>query len=288
MSNTVVRTNVLALNSHRNLGLVSNMQARSSERLSSGFRINRAADDAAGLAISEGMRAQIRGMAQASRNTQDGISLVQTAEGFTNTIQEITQRVRELATQGANDTNDATQRGHINTELTQLRDEITRIHGEATFNGNVIFTDLLTGSFNLQIGPDGNRGSFDLAAAAGASAFNTAVTSATAAITTLIAADMSTGAHSAFRTLLQAMDTFNSAIGTFRANLGAIQNRLEFTIENLDIARENLSASESRIRDADMALEMMRLTQANVLQQAATAMLAQGNQAPQSVLQLLG
>jgi len=505
MSNTVVRTNILAMNSHRNLGLVSNQQARASRNLSSGFRINSAADDAAGLAISEGMRAQIRGMAQASRNTQDGISLIQTSEGYMQTITELAQRMRELSIQGANDTNNAEQRAFIAAEMAQMQSEIERIWATATFNGQEIFAGEVAGgglaiastatdetvaaqenaarqaaasavrnaALTLQGGLMGQTGNvealrefsnaiatllgpgggfqgdpdadiddaFDLAigaiggmanaaavtTAANAlfaatadgqlTALNTAIgalntangvtstdegyvaqidltelTAALAAgtldgstdlgdvagyisdaldrldeINAAIAGFATAGAgaagssegilrgdfylqvgpdgavdtgfghslrvsgtdgqlgyvvedvasgidrirghlggieqmfmdgsvdggsnlydHATFSGFVTDLDVFIGEVNALRAGLGAIQNRLEFTIENLDIARENLSAAESRIRDADMALEMMRLTQANVLQQAATAMLAQGNQAPQNVLQLLG
>jgi flagellin len=300
MSNMVIRTNIMALNSHRNLGLVGLMQARASERLSSGFRINRAADDAAGLAISEGMRSQIRGMAQATRNTQDGISLIQTAEGFMNTITELAQRARELMVQGANDTNNDTQRLYIQNELRHVASEINRIWTTSTFNGAGLFEanpageHIFDGTFYLQIGPDGIPGhALEVVAyAPGIADVRTGAGAALGTIGTAIDAavrDTATAAdHAAFRAALETLDAFVVVVNTFRSDLGALQNRLEFTMENLDIARENLSASESRIRDADMALEMMRLTQANVLQQAATAMLAQGNMAPQSILQLLG
>jgi flagellin len=290
----VVRTNTLALNSHRNLGLVGNNQARASSRLSSGFRINSGADDAAGLAISEGMRSQIRGMNQASRNAQDGISLIQTAEGYTATMTELMQRARELATQGANDTNSSVQRGHIANELTQIANEVNRIWMEGTFNGTAIFghaTELLgEAALNLQVGADGNGtvGSFNVTAAVGGGRLTAVHTAVGTVATTRTRFGGEATTHASFRTAMDNLETDINAMSALRAGLGAVQNRLEFTIENLDIASENLSASESRIRDADMAAEMMRLTQANVLQQAATSMLAQANQAPQSVLQLLG
>jgi len=287
MSNTVVRTNVLALNSHRNLGLVANQQQRASRNLSSGFRINSAADDAAGLGISESMRAQIRGLNQASRNAQDGISLVQTAEGVTSTIQEMAQRIRELAVQGANDTNSDAQRGFIANEVNQLHQEITRSWNNSTFNGQNIFAggtaQLFAGTLNLQVGADAGTGNaIDVVAAVG--------TSHTTVDATISGTGLLAGAapdHDAFQTLITNANNFINEISTLRSNLGAVQNRLEFTIQAVDIASENLSASESRVRDADMAAEMMRLTQANVLQQAATAMLAQANQTPQSILQLV-
>jgi len=275
----------MAMNSHRNLGLVSNQQSRASQRLSSGFRINSAADDAAGLAISEGMRAQIRGMNQASRNAQDGISLIQTAEGYMQTITELAQRARELMVQGANDTYNDTQRGHIRNEIDQLAAEISRIWDDATFNGNEVFgDDMLGGStFMLQVGADeGMSINVIDEMSMTATSMASSLSSATGHMTGIGAT------YSAFSSAIGQIDSFLDDINEFRAGLGAIQNRLEFTIQNLDIASENLSASESRIRDADMAMEMMRLTQANILQQAATSMLAQANQAPQSILQLLG
>ena len=283
----VVRTNVMALNSHRNLGNVARQQANASGRLSSGFRINSGADDAAGLAISEGMRSQIRGMNQAARNAQDGISLIQTAEGYTNTLTELMQRARQLMVQGANDTNSAAQRTHISNELTQISRESARIWNESTFNGQRVFGagNLLNGSFNLQVGADGIAGMrIDAVVEIGTTRITDAGTAATTA-TNFVPA---TADHAGFQGTIVTMDTAINNMSALRAGLGALQNRLEFTIDNLNVASENLSAAESRIRDADMAQEMMRLTQANVLQQAATAMLAQANQAPQSVLQLLG
>jgi flagellin len=295
---------------------VGNQQARASARLSSGFRINSAADDAAGLAISEGMRAQIRGLNQASRNAQDGISLVQTAEGVLSTITEMAQRMRELASQGANDTNNAEQRHFIYNEIRQLVQESKRTWDNSTFNGTAIFRQSTpdapispptTGAwlmgateFTLQIGPDGITGhALDVVAQIGSSAIldihnrlarELDATSGAfgATVAAAVAADPSLLTHTIFQGVMDDTNSFIDQVSTLRAGLGAIQNRLEFTIESLDIASENLSASESRIRDADMAAEMMRLTQANVLQQAATAMLAQANMAPQSILQLLG
>jgi len=296
----VVRTNVLALNSHRNLGLVGNQQARASARLSSGFRINSAADDAAGLAISEGMRAQIRGMNQASRNAQDGISLIQTAEGFMQTVTEMVQRSRELAVQAANDTYSTTNRETIRNEIQQLEEEIVRIWESASFNGETLFgasgaggAGVLSGTLSLQVGADGTTSNaliVDVEQEMGAFHDGLTITATDSRVTSWHTAvnQGAGGNHGAWQTMITNIDNTLDSINDLRASLGAYQNRLEFTIQNLDIAAENLSASESRIRDADMAAEMMRLTQANVLQQAATAMLAQANQAPQSILQLLG
>ena len=302
MSNMVVRTNMLALNSHRNLGNVGNAQARSSARLSSGFRINSAADDAAGLGISENMRAQIRGLDQASRNAQDAISLVQTAEGGMSTINEMTIRIRELTVQAANDINTSegaggvganeSNRARIQGEINHLIDEIQRTATTLEFN-NTVLLDGTAGTKFFQVGANSGQGltielpnivtdvADALRTAFGSPAFG-AVTNDSSA------GSIATGTGSTISALLDNVDTVLSAATAARGALGAIQNRLEFTIQNLDISSENLSASNSRIRDADMAAEMMRLTQANVLQQAATSMLAQGNQAPQSILQLLG
>ena len=304
MSNMVVRTNVLALNSHRNLGNVANQQARASARLSSGFRINSAADDAAGLGISENMRSQIRGLDQASRNAQDAISLIQTAEGGLNTINDMVIRVRELVVQAANDTNTAdgaggipageSNRARIQAEVNQLVAEIGRTANTLEFNNRNLLED--GNAFTFQVGANQGQtlnltmptiiadvadalvdqliatgdGWDDIQAAPGAAGY------------------IASGTGSDISNLLDGIDSLLSLVTTERGNLGAMQNRLEFTIQNLDVSSENLSAANSRIRDTDMAAEMMRLTQANVLQQAATAMLAQGNQAPQSILQLLG
>ena len=489
----------MALNSHRNLGLVGNQQRTAASRLSSGFRINSGADDAAGLAISEGMRAQIRGMNQASRNSQDGISLIQTAEGYTQTITELSQRMRTLSIQAANDTNSDLQREFIAGEMGQLMSEIERIWDTATFNGQGVFegagttglallagldpsnaadaatifnrtsaatdvrnealrvqgliqsergnidgirnflaavesflapgglyhgdatatlddlfdavanaggfadadeveaawdaivavledaafadlntaigdlntangvaagqagfietinistggitniadgdlddtvtlnavagivnnmlnrldaannaiagfargqapgTDegILAGDFFLQVGPDGSEPGIghSLQVSGDGGQLGSTIDNVADGIADvrmalggsrgqfLVTDDMLLNNHQTFSAFTSTVDSFLNNVNALRAGLGAVQNRLEFTIENLDVAAENLSASESRIRDADMAQEMMRLTQANVLQQAATAMLAQANQAPQSVLQLLG
>ena len=279
MSNMVVRTNMLALNSHRNLGNVANQQARSSARLSSGFRINSAADDAAGLGISENMRSQIRGLDQASRNSQDAISLIQTAEGGLNTINDMVIRIRELTVQAANDTNTATDRGRIQNEVNDLLAEINRTSETLQFNTkNLIGAASENNSF--QVGA--NSGQLLTLNAIDVSAVHTALNGAVGGT------NIGAGTATSISATLATIDTQLSAVTAERSTLGAMQNRLEFTIQNLDVASENLSAANSRIRDADMAAEMMRLTQANVLQQAATAMLAQGNQAPQSILQLLG
>ena len=293
MSNMVVRTNTLALNSHRNLGNVANQQARSSARLSSGFRINSAADDAAGLGISENMRAQIRGLDQASRNAQDAISLIQTAEGGMATINEMVIRVRELTVQAANDINtsegmpgvetNASNRARIQGEIDHLVAEIGRTAETLEFNTRNLL-DGSNGTLFFQVGANSNQGiTLDLP---------NIITTVANEMSTIFGAgltgNIADGDGASISALLSQVDQVLANATAARGELGALQNRIEFTIQNLDISSENLSAANSRIRDTDMAAEMMRLTQANVLQQAATAMLAQANQAPQSVLQLLG
>ena len=287
MSNTIINTNVTALNSHRALTSVGNRQARSSERLSTGQRINRASDDAAGLAISEKMRSQIRGLDQATRNSQDGISLIQTAEGALEEVHAILQRVRELTTQASNDTNTQEDRQKIAVEVNQLLEEIDTIAANTEFNEQKLLNTTGTAGLSLQVQTGANSGqrlTFSIramdTAGLGLSTFGDGFD--TAAGNTSIAAG-----GTQLSDLLDTVDNAISTVSTQRAELGASQNRLEHTINNLQVASENLSAANSRIRDTDMAKEMMNLTQANVLQQAATSMLAQANQSPQSVLQLL-
>ncbi len=277
MSNTVVNTNVLALNSHRALKNVGNMQSSASEKLSTGQRINNAADDAAGLAISEKMRSQIRGLDQASRNAQDGISMVQTAEGGLTEMGEMVQRVRELVTQSANDTNTADDRKNIDAEIEQLATEIGDMAERVEFNTKT----LLDGSATTQ--------TFQIGANSGQSISVDLGTDFKASIGDVIKASVITASATSgdISAMLDGLDTHLETITSKRAEFGAVQNRLEYTIKSLDVSSENLSASESRIRDTDMAKEMMNLTKANVLQQAATNMLGQANQAPQNVLSLL-
>ena len=274
MSNMVINTNVLALNSHRSLKGVGGSIARSSERLASGLRINRAADDAAGLAISEKMRAQIRGLNQASSNASDGVSLIQTAEGALQEVQDMLHRMRVLTLQAGNDTLQQEDRDLIQLEVDQLIEEIDETAGRTQFNGRTLI-DGSASNIHLQVGANENQGIvFSIsnmdAAALGVSNVNIAVATGSAA-----------------SAQLSAIDAAINDINVQRATLGAIQNRLEHTIRNLDVSSENLSAAESRIRDTDMAREMMSLTQNNVLSQAAISMLAQANQGPQSLLQLL-
>jgi len=271
-----INHNISALNTYRQLSINTTAGGKSLEKLSSGFRINRAGDDAAGLAISEKMRGQIRGLNQAERNSQDAISLIQTAEGALNETHSILQRMRELAVQSASDTNTDDDRGEIQKEITQLQTEITRISTDTEFNT----MKLLNGSFQstaltFQVGANFNQvvsltvGNMDAdTLGVGTEHINLATqASAAAAITTI--------------------DTAIGKVSSERAKLGAMQNRLEHTINNLGTTSENLTASEARIRDVDMAKEMMEFTKNSILQQAATAMLAQANQQPQGVLQLL-
>ena len=275
-SNTVINTNVLALSAHRNLGIVGNKQTKANNRLSSGKKINSAADDAAGLAISSKMKAQIRGLDMASKNAEDGISMVKTAEGAMEEINNMLTRMRELAIQSANATNTNADRANLELEVAQLKQEIDGIGTRTEFN-------------TLQVlAKSGVKGNFQVGANKGQTIdinnyFKTAVTASGLGLKSATVA--SAGKAST------AISLFDSAIKTLaarRANLGALQNRLEYTVKNLNVASENLSAANSRIEDADMAKEMMNLTSANVLQQAATSMLAQANQAPQSITQLLG
>jgi len=249
---------------------------KSVERLSSGLRINRASDDAAGLSISEKLRAQIRGLAQAQRNAQDGISMIQTGEGAMNEIHDMLQRMRELAVEASNDTLSATDRTAVNTEIQALRNEIDSVGNRTQFNGK----NLLDGSVaaaNMQVGP------------------NAADTLTVAFSDVRIAALGMTGALTNFNTtqsvanaqaLLTAVDAGIDTVSGARSSLGAYQNRLEHTVNNLGVAYENTVASESRIRDADFAEETVNFTKAQILQQSSTAILAQANALPQTVLSL--
>jgi flagellin len=272
----VVQHNMQAANTNRQLGITTGLQAKSTEKLSSGFKINRAGDDAAGLAISEKMRSQIRGLDRASTNAQDGISAVQTAEGALNEVHSILQRMNELATQAANDTNTSMDRSQIQLEINQLGSEIDRIASTTQFNT----MDLLDGSFtskNLQVGSlAGQRIELNI------SSMKASGIGLGAAGASLNVSSFSKAGNS--MTLIQAAI---DKVSTQRANLGAVQNRLEHTIANLDTSSENTQAAESRIRDTDMAKEMVTYAKNNILAQAGTAMLAQANQSTQGVLALL-
>ena len=345
----IINHNLNAMNAHRQLGVTNNNGGKSMEKLSSGLRINRAGDDAAGLSISEKMRAQIRGLNQASRNSQDGISMIQTAEGALTETHAILQRMRELAVQAANDTNVDQDRDSIQNELTQLRDEIDRIARDTEFNtqklldggasqsskggGSAVSTGTeldfssaldftggktftidgtdvtVTGTFadidalvtgietaltaasidGVTVSNDGDKlvltssEAFELG---GADIADFGLTAGEVKATGG-AGGLDVSDNSKANDTLDTIDAAIKLVSEQRSKLGAWQNRLEHTIKNLDTSSENLQAAESRIRDVDMAKEMMEFTKNNILQQAAQAMLAQANQAPQGVLQLL-
>jgi len=273
-----INNNLLAMNTHRQLGINNTAVQKSIEKLSSGYRINRAGDDAAGLSISEKMRSQIRGLNMASRNAQDGISLIQTAEGALTETHAMLQRMRELVVQAANDTNTEDERVRINEELAELEKEITAITEKTEFNKKTLLAgSYATTAIQLQVGA--NCGQFISFTIGNMNASELGVSG--------IASAVSNGDANDITALLEDIDTAIEKVSVQRSKLGAIQNRLEHTIKNLDNTAENLQAAESRIRDVDMAKEMMEFTRQSILQQAATAMLAQANQAPQTVLQLL-
>ena len=283
-----INQNIQAFNAYRNLSVTQGDLSKSLEKLSSGYRINRAADDAAGLAISEGLRSQVGGLKQASRNAQDGISVVQTAEGALTEVHSILQRVRTLAVQGANDSNSSDARKAINQEIGQLGAELTRIAGSTDFNGTKLLANGTT-TLTFQVGADGTALNSQIAVkTVDVTAVGTAITglaSTDGSTGTLYGGGTPTGAN--YSNALAGIDTQIQNVSTARATLGAVQNRFEHTINNLNVAVENLSASESRIRDTDMAMEMTSFTRSQILSQAGTAMLAQANQIPQGVLQLL-
>ena len=271
----IVQHNLTAMNSNRMLGLTSSAQAKSTEKLSSGYKINRAADDAAGLAISEKMRRQIRGLTQASENASDGISCVQTAEGALAEVHDMLQRMNELAVQAANGTNMTADRSYLQSEVKQLQAEIDRVAESVTFNEQ----KLLDGTFEtgdgivLQVGSEGNddntiKFNIDKMDAAGLGVDQIDISDATGA-----------AARGSIDTIKAAL----TKVSQQRSDLGAIQNRLEHTINNLDNVVENTTAAEAQIRDTDMASEMVRFSNNNILAQAGTAMLAQANQSNQNV-----
>lgn len=270
----VVQHNLRAMNSNRQLGLTTNAQSKSTEKLSSGYRINRAADDAAGLAISEKMRRQVKGLTQASRNAQDGISAVQTAEGALGEVHDMLQRMNVLANQSANGTNTSTDRSYLNQELQALKSEIDRVASSTTFNEQSLLNGSFTGK-NLQVGAESGQYITLNIAAMNASGLG---------LNDNFAIDSAESASTAIGTIKDALERVSSQ----RADLGAVQNRLEHTINNLDNVVENTTAAESQIRDTDMATEMVAYSNNNILAQAGTAMLAQANQANQAVLSLLG
>ncbi|WP_435790469.1 flagellin [Clostridium sp.] len=268
----IINHNMSAMNANRNVNINSANASKSMQKLSSGLRINNAADDAAGLAISEKMRGQIRGLDQGSRNAQDGISLIQTAEGALNETTSILQRMRELSVQSATATNTTADREAIATEFNQMKSEITRIGTQTEFNTKA----LLSGGFSsqeFQIGANADQ------------VISLSINSMTASGLAISNESVSTAADA--QTATATLDTALASVSTERAKLGSVQNRLEHTINNLNTSSENLQTSESRIRDVDMAKEMSEFSKNNILSQAAQAMLAQANQQPQQILQLL-
>ncbi|MVP01550.1 flagellin Hag [Paenibacillus lutrae] len=276
-----INHNISSYNAQRQLSTNNNAQSKSLEKLSSGYRINRAADDAAGLAISEKMRNQIRGLEQASKNSLDGISLIQTAEGALNETHAMLQRMGELFTQAANEVLTTSDTAKIKTEVTALSDQIDAIANQTQFNTKKLLNGDTT-SLKFQVGANENETiSLSLVSMKAAALGVDAGTLVDLGDST--AATMNKDASDNMKLVQTAIDT----VSTTRSNLGAVQNRLEHTINNLGTTAENLQAAESRIRDVDMAKEMSEFTKNGILQQAATAMLAQANQQPQGVLQLL-
>ncbi|GAA3323870.1 flagellin N-terminal helical domain-containing protein [Paeniglutamicibacter sulfureus] len=286
-----INTNIAALNAHRNLTSTQNDLSKSLEKLSSGLRINRAADDAAGLAISEGLRSQVNGLTVAARNAQDGISVIQTAEGALTEVHSILQRMRDLAVQGGNDSNNADSRAAIKGEADALGSELSRISESTNFNGiNLFQGGAIAGPASLafQVGAEGDAASqISVSLDSLATSLSGVVTMTGGTVSTAAAGFLVTDATAA-QTTIEAIDVAIKNVSTSRADLGANQNRFESAINTLNVSRENLQAAESRIRDVDMASEMVSFTRSNILSQAGTAMLAQANQANQGVLQLLG
>lgn len=269
----VVKHNLQAMNSNRNLGITTNMQAKSTEKLSSGYKINRAADDAAGLAISEKMRRQIRGLTQATANAQDGISCVQTAEGALNEVHDMLQRMNELAVKGANGTNQTEDREYIQSEVDALISEIDRVATTTTFNERALLDGTL--DVNLQVGAESD----------GDNQIQLSITEMNAE--GLLVDDVCVTDESEALSSIDKIKSGISLLNEQRSKLGAVQNRLEHTINNLNNVVENTTAAEASIRDTDMAKEMVTYSNNQILAQAGQAMLAQANQANQGVLSLL-
>lgn len=273
----VVQHNLTAANTNRQLGITTNGLQKSTEKLSSGYKINRAADDAAGLSISEKMRNQIRGLNKASDNAQDGISLVQTAEGALNEVHSMLQRMSELAVQASNGTNASQDRTALDNEVQQLKTEIERVGTTTQFNK----MDILTGEFSsnnektLQVGANQ------------AQVITIAISALTSTVGSALDDKVKVGTASAAQSSITIIQNSITNLSALRSKLGALQNRLEHTVANLDNISENTQSAESRIRDTDMAEEMVQYSKNNILQQAGQSMLAQANQANQGVLSLL-
>ena len=269
-----VQHNLSAMNTNRQMGTVTNALSKSTEKLSSGYKINRAADDAAGLSISEKMRSQIRGLDKASSNAEDGISLIQVAEGALNESHSILQRMNELATQAANDTNTTSDREAIQSEISQLTSELDRIYSTTQFNTMNLLDGNFTGK-SLQVG------------ALSGQIISLSINSMKASAIGIKASSISVSSNSAAGKSMSLIQLAINTVSQERSKLGALQNRLEHTINNLDTTSENTSAAESRIRDTDMATEMVEYSKNNILSQAGQSMLSQANQQTQGVLSLL-
>ena len=270
----VVQHNLSAMNTNRQMGTVTNALSKSTEKLSSGYKINRAADDAAGLSISEKMRSQIRGLNKASSNAEDGISLIQVAEGALNESHSILQRMNELATQAANDTNTTSDREAIQSEISQLTSELDRIYSTTQFNTMNLLDGNFTGK-SLQVGSLSGQ------------IISLSINSMKASAIGIKASSISVSSNSAAGKSMSLIQLAINTVSQERSKLGALQNRLEHTINNLDTTSENTSAAESRIRDTDMATEMVEYSKNNILSQAGQSMLSQANQQTQGVLSLL-
>ena len=297
----VVQHNLTAMNSNRMLGITTSQQAKSSEKLSSGYKINRAADDAAGLSISEKMRRQIRGLTQASSNAQDGISMVQTAEGALGEVHDMLQRMNELAVKSSNETLTSVDRNYIQSEVDALTSEIDRVSDTTTFNEQYLLKGGVTGDpsdqalelsgVKLQVGSEsGNTITLKISSMSFSSITRDVTSSVSSAMTMngtkrglLVCGTNGTTASSAITVIKTALQ----AVSTMRSNLGAVQNRLEHTIKNLNNVVENTTSAESEIRDTDMATEMVKYSNNNILSQAGQSMLAQANKNNQGVLSLL-
>jgi len=271
----VVQHNLTAVNSNRMLGLTTASQAKSTEKLSSGYQINRAADDAAGLSISEKMRRQVRGLTQATKNAQDGISMAQTAEGALNEVHDMLQRINELAVKGENGTLKSDDRAYIDAEVQQLMSEIDRVASTTTFNEQ-----------NLLDGTGGDKGTFELQVGAESGQHITMTINAMNCSKIGLSGDATTAANAA--ALNAKTKAAITAVSKQRSDIGAVQNRLEHTVNNLNNVVENTTSAESAIRDTDMATEMVKYSNNNILAQAGQSMLAQANQSNQGVLSLLG
>jgi len=280
-----INTNLSALNTYRNLNATQNDLSKSLEKLSSGLRINRAADDASGLTISEGLKSQVGGLTVAARNAQDGISVVQTAEGGLTETHSILQRMRDLAVQAGNDSNNEDSRKAITTEVGQLQEELQRISDSTNFNGIKLLDGKAatsstvdgTGKLTFQVGADGTA----------ASTIDVDLTGADVSKVAGAVKDLDLTSGDSARTAIGTIDAQIKAVSEARSNLGAVQNRFDHAINVTNVAKENLTAAGSRITDVDMAQEMVKYTRDNILSQAGTSMLAQANQSTQGVLSLL-